>query len=401
MRIAFSENVPVTGNHVSLEVYFDSNATTPTVFDRAVVAALGIYTYKSDVPVQPGNSAIIDVARFAKVGQSEVQVIGSEVILRYNPAETGSDQYSAVLLRFLPGSIPLSDLGSDLNSVNAIHLHYPYTRGSFTRRVMVPSGEEAPEGGPPPQADLAFAERSGSSFFCYPSDSAGTYVQSLVAQVMPDATYGIIADTTPGKDAPRPEWNGMRRMPPDWGPGGENDDQRFYVPVPVPLPSDMIQCDADGDGQSDDYILPGHDKIPYTDLMLGYYVINGQTIVTVVGKDLNGNGRLDPNEILHPVGECVYDPAQNECDLWIIDKEVWIVWKNTKLDDRGRPLPNGPATYYMFNVDKNLLFVKKYGEDGKLQKWNPGPLLDGLTIRHLTSPTRSAGAARQRTILAG
>ena len=162
VRILFSSSFTPGNNHISLELYFDAIAGG-SKFDHAVVAALGEYTYKSSPTVSTGNAGVIkipdqngtrrelgtstqssgkiQIGDFRKVGEAEVRVEGNSVYVRYLPSLVNNSPATAILLRYLPSSIPFSNLANDLNSVTPVRYYVdPALKGGFYKALRVPSG---------------------------------------------------------------------------------------------------------------------------------------------------------------------------------------------------------------------------------------------------------------------
>ncbi len=116
IRFQYSQPVVTADHNICLEVYFDA-IEGGSKFDHAVVAPLGAYTYKSSPHLAPGDAGVIETENYTKVGKAEVQVDGSLVLLRYHPVNVNNAPYNAILFRYLPNTIPMTNLADEFNSV--------------------------------------------------------------------------------------------------------------------------------------------------------------------------------------------------------------------------------------------------------------------------------------------
>lgn len=158
IRLTFSQPVQIGGARVLVEVFFDDPNTADTRFDCAAVAALGTFQYESNPATAPGTGAVVSMGTYRKKADVEVSVQGNVITLKVPTAATFGATPNLVRLRWVPASVPMSELTSGLNSISPFYLYASpeFDHGSnFFPRVPFAHGRAGGTGAPSPKAPAA------------------------------------------------------------------------------------------------------------------------------------------------------------------------------------------------------------------------------------------------------
>lgn len=152
---------------------------------------------------------------------------------------------------------------------------------------------------------------------------------------------------------------------------------RSKKPKPIPLPDSSPVTDpsrwrdvedVNGDGRTDYDLEP--DTSLGGDWLLGVWVIDlpfwHEEYAVYIGRDTNGNGRLDKDEIMYQVGQCPVPGGMDLGDVYLRpDGSFVIVWEVQQ------PQNNGPWTIrYVYDSSKPVnLRLWVYVQRGDGQPW--------------------------------
>jgi len=332
VTVEFVSNVDFSSSNSCLEFHFDL-LSDGVRFDHTIAVPLGQFVYPSTPSISSGNAKIIRDSDKAILGSCSVTISSNQVSVTY-PKSIIAENPILTVLRFLPASTPLNSVHDSLNGAPVfydVHLQRP-SGNIFINIPRIPFPQESV----PP-------DFFSSDILCSISNSS--YLQE---KLMDDDT----ASDTPGSPVTS-----------IWGPGG--GEETIWQPVihnedGSLSPPGVIVADLNGNGIPD-YILPGHDGIPGTDLMQGYYVIDNLYIVAVVGKDLNNNGQIDRNEVICIIAQCVFASADNLLQIvHTPEGKTLLMWTNINRD-------NGAHILYVYEPATGILTVTYYAViDGTL-----------------------------------
>jgi hypothetical protein len=260
IEVRMQRPIPSTTNdRFTLEVYFDSQI--------AVVFSHGSYEFQTEPVIYPGQSAVVRLADRVVLGYVNSQIIGDIITLTFSSGLIEGGSAYDLCTRYLPGHF-------DLNNVS----------GGLGACV------------------------SDSRLFLIPNEAAPNYTISME----------LYFQTTPHPRIPILLPRGREYGCPPTGPNAGN----------IPKPGDV-----NGDGRNDwDY--PGDKAVPGTNLIVGIFGLdlgpegavpvyrNGKWVyddayAIGIGRDLNGNGKLDWWEVEAWIGKCPFDGGQNE---WYMEK---------------------------------------------------------------------------------
>lgn len=274
-KLTFSETPNLVGYKIMIQAFFPGTEGVTGMFaDRSVVAVLSGFSFLSEPNLIEGQAGIVERPQFPKVGEASFSLVGNDLIVTYAATLVNNKVPNYVRAICLPTNFDITQLrGSSINSIYPVQL---YSTDQATRRPMEPTipEEYTPPFDPPPEGGatklIGKLDRhvptenfSLTSPLAYPHIEGESHNQQ--AQPIPGQTP---KESRPRGTVPE-ETHG-----PDWGTGTGMGTEVW--PVPSPPPSGWMAVDLNGVGGNNDYILPGHDPIPYTDSMLGYVIIDGK-----------------------------------------------------------------------------------------------------------------------------
>jgi hypothetical protein len=307
-----------------MEVWFRHHASAPLQYERAAVYVAGGIEYPSDSRLSPGQAGLIkydwDKHRAVKLASIEVQVTGNQVLLRV-PSDllSGYEPLMAVV-RYLPGDVNLEHVGGGFGMCT-----------SSTR--------------------LLDDRLSGGSIVLPP------FPPSFISKI------SFVQDGEGGGNN-RVRNRDDRRPFPFVIPPSRRGTPGEGVPVPIPdtsPPSDPDRWPRPGDINGDgvrDYDYPSDTKV------VGYILIDVWVVPTsdttadyvlVIGKDTNGNGRLDVGEIWYPIGECPWPNGVNEGYIGTDGKIYWESWNDS--NQNGNWDPGEQKKTYIYKPETGELVV--------------------------------------------
>lgn len=298
-----------------MEVWFCPVTATTMQYSRAAIYVAGDVEYQSEPSLLPGQAGVIewdrnaDQNRVVTLAPVEVQVAGSQVYLRV-PAELLSNYCPVIaVVRYLPSQVNPEQVGTGL----------------------------------------------GGCFSSYQVLNHELIGRSMPLPPFPERRSGGEEYTSPIEDPHRfgipPSRRKREIMPPDVVPPRER----------WPKPGDI---DNDGDSNYD---------LPVDMPVVGLIIIdvwitddgNGSAYVIVIGKDIDGDGQLDEEEIWFPIGECPHNPGINYGYIGGDGKIYWISYRDS---NRNGQLDVGERQVtYIFIPERGELVVI-VDPDG------PGPL---------------------------
>jgi hypothetical protein len=299
---------PSDRGRMVVEVWFRHHASAPLQYDRAAIYVAGGIDYPSVPHLLPGQAALIEwqsnQARAVKLAAIEAQVVGNQVQLRVPSNLLSGYEPLMAVVRYLPSDVNLDHVGGGFGMCTS------------SSRLLDDS------------------LRSGS----------------IVLPPFPSSQWGAPTNLNRGGDG---------------GGGGRNlrsEDRRpfpFVIPpsrrgtpgvgihVPVPdtsPPTNPDQWPRPGDINGDG--IPDYDY-PSDTPVVGYILIDvwvtaGDTndYVMVIGKDNNGNGKLDVDEIWYPIGECPWPHGVNDGYIGTDGKTYWESFEDSNQNaswDPGEP----------------------------------------------------------------
>lgn len=143
-------------------------------------------------------------------------------------------------------------------------------------------------------------------------------------------------------------------------------DWRWQVP-PIGLPK---PADIDGDGRTD-WDSKSGTHVEGNTFIDGWVTDNdpngpnGDSMVVVIGHDLDGDGELSASEITATIGKCVFVPGRNTVKIFPIAGghvvHVWN-WKDSNGDKKWNP--GEEMRHYIYNTKTGKL--KVFDENGTL-----------------------------------
>ncbi|RMG24596.1 MAG: hypothetical protein D6724_05725 [Armatimonadetes bacterium] len=217
-----------------------------------------------------------------------------------------------------------------------------------------------PEPGDPIPPEGLQLERVGSVFADAPNVSLyGMALLDLVPEsyVWATAQPSMWASISLFSDASSLSETAGRKM--DYDPG-------WRVP-PVGLPK---VADIDGDGRLE-WDSDSGTHVEGNTFIDGWVTDDdpngsaGDSMVVVIGHDTNQDGKLQPGEISHIIGQCVFVPGLNSVKIFPIPGghvvHVWN-WKDT--NGNGKHDPGEPMRHYIYNTTNGKL--KVFDENGNL-----------------------------------
>lgn len=122
IKITFSQTFAPGKDKVLVEAFFDSDATTPTLFDQALVATFGTYTYLSSPNLAPNKAAVVKLTDYKQIAAVESAVSGSVVTLRFSPSLVNDVSHNLIRLSWLPSSVSESQLAGGLNGIDPFQI---------------------------------------------------------------------------------------------------------------------------------------------------------------------------------------------------------------------------------------------------------------------------------------
>ena len=152
--------------------------------------------------------------------------------------------------------------------------------------------------------------------------------------------------------------------------GLRSDRKRYRVPTPpgTPKPADITGGGLkDWDTDRDTLIEPLGDVI--VDGWIADKGIPGadrsDLLLTVIGHDTNGNGKLDANEITAIIGECREVPGKNYQYIEQINGVFYIHHINWK-DVNGNGIPDDGDNFWHYIYNTSTGVLKIYDRNGNL-----------------------------------
>lgn len=155
-------------------------------------------------------------------------------------------------------------------------------------------------------------------------------------------------------------------------------DPRWVVEVPRETPFPPKPGDITGDGRND-WDCDGDTWIaPLGDVYVDSWIADngptgasgGDSLVTVIGHDTNGNGKLEANEVTAIIRECREVPGMNSVYIEEIDGVYYvhhINWDDQNGNQRIDPGEN--VWHYIYNTSTGIL--KIYDKNGDLVYMGP------------------------------
>lgn len=309
MKEALPPNTQSRGR-MAVEVWFRSRRSEGTEYDRAVVYVAGSYEYASVPALSAGQAGVVDwnwneMKAFLR---AHLQVTNERNQIHLTvPSEWLMDYRPVIaVVRYLPSAYDLERVGTGLGGcLSSYHLLDEQFLGYS---IPIPPFPE-------PLLEGDELMREDGRRFSIPPRRRGQDIK--------------VPDTVP----PRKNWP----RPGDIDNDGDND---YNLDVDQPV-AGLIMVDIwiTDDGSGSAYVL-------------------------VIGKDENGNGKLDPDEIWYPIGECPNNPGVNEGKVGRDGKIYWISFlddnKNGRrdpTDGNGQLDPGERQIIYIFIPETGTLVV--------------------------------------------
>lgn len=155
-------------------------------------------------------------------------------------------------------------------------------------------------------------------------------------------------------------------------------DPRWTVEVPRVTPFPPKPGDITGDGRND-WDCNGDTWIaPLGDVYVDTWIAdngaagasNDDSLVTVIGHDTNGNGKLDANEVTAIIGECREVPGMNNVYIEKLDGVYYVHHINWDDENRNERIdPGEDVWHYIYNTSTGVL--KIYDKNGDLVYMGP------------------------------
>lgn len=211
---------------------------------------------------------------------------------------------------------------------------------------------------------------SGATMTMASSDYTPTaYLSSIGPEALEMFPGSILFDGLAPDMASMPNVIATNRIwPVKWDP-----NWAVETPGTVPKPGDIT-----GDGRND-WDCNGDTWIaPLGDVFVDKWVAdNGapgadddDSLVTVIGHDTNGNGKLDANEVTAIIGECQEIPGMNRTYIEEINGVFYVHHVNWDDNNRNGEIdPGEDVWHYIYNTSTGIL--KIYDKDGTLVYMGP------------------------------